>query len=55
VDAPGCIDICSVFYKKIYNKIITSCTCSVQGEYTIEDGIDGLAMREGILDEANVA
>jgi hypothetical protein len=46
-------DVCAVVYE-VDDEVVPPRQSDVEGEHTVEDGVDGLAMGEGILDESDV-
>lgn len=52
---PHCIDVCTMVDEETDDEVVAAGTCHMQGKDAIEDRVDGLAMREGILHKPDVA
>jgi len=55
LNIPHSIDIRPLLDQQFHYEIIPPRRCSVEGQHPIEDGIDRLAMGEGVFDETDVA
>lgn len=51
---PWRIDVCTSLNKQTDHKIIPSRTSGVQGQDSIENGVDGLPVLQGVFDQANI-
>jgi hypothetical protein len=54
-NAPGSIDIGTMLDEEPDDLLVAAGAGSMEGEDTVEDGVDGLATGEGVLDEADVS
>ena len=54
-DEPGGVYVCATVDEEADDEDAAAGTGGMEGQDTVEDGVDGLAVGEGVLDEADVA
>lgn len=52
---PWCVNICSMLNEELHDQVVPTRTCGMQWQDTVKDRVDGLAVRERILDETDIA